>query len=84
MQDQPIDGVGLVDDDADRVVLALLFDPVAVRPWSLGELGLELGNELRAMDAVVRLQAAGLVHRCHEFVWPTRSALRLHTLAEAA
>jgi hypothetical protein len=43
-----------------------------------------IGNELAAADAVMQLQAAGLVHLCHEFVWPTRPAARLHRLADAA
>jgi len=85
MQDQPIDvDVALADDDADRAVLALLLGAGSVWPWSLGELALELGAELLAIDAVVRLQAAGLVHRCHEFVWPTRSAARAQALSQAA
>jgi hypothetical protein len=46
------------------------------------EIGLEIGSDLVATDAVMRLHAAGLVHLCHEFVWPTRSAARLHRLIE--
>jgi hypothetical protein len=30
--------------------------------------------------ALVSLHAAGLVHRCREFVFPTRAAARFHQL----
>jgi hypothetical protein len=39
---------------------------------------------VRAVDAVMHLHAAGLVHLCHEFVWPTRTAVRSRQLADAA
>ncbi len=76
--------VGLADDYLERVVLTLLLDSKTSRPWSVQELAREIGNELRATDAIVSLQAAGLVHRCHEFVWASRSAVRFHQLADAA
>jgi hypothetical protein len=85
MQDQRSDeDVALADDDAERVVLALLLESKGPGPWSVQELARELGSELRTTDAIARLHAAGLVHRCHEFVWVTRPARRLHQLADAA
>ncbi len=45
------------------------------RPWSVGELVLELGNPIDVEDALTRLHGTGLVHRCGEFVWATRAAL---------
>ena len=84
MQDQrSSDDVVRADDHAERVVLALLLDDRQPGWWSLRELALEIGAELPTTDAVARLHAAGLLHRCHEFVWPTRAALRSHRLAEA-
>jgi hypothetical protein len=81
MQDQPSAAdVGVADDEVERVVLTLLLEPGARGPWSVWELGLEVGSELRAADAVVRLHAAGLVHRVQEFVWVTRPLARLHEL----
>jgi hypothetical protein len=84
MQDQPsaVD-VGTADDRLEREVLALLLRPDRPGPWSVGELGLELGSDLQAGDAVVRLHAAGLVHLCHGFVWATRAAARVCRLVEA-
>lgn len=72
------------DDDLERGVLALLLDSENPGPWSLDELAREVGDELQTIDAVARLHAVGLVHRCHEFVWATRPAARLHHLADAA
>ena len=85
MQDQRsgVD-VGRVDDEAEREVLALLLESRLPGPWSVWELGLEIGSEVAAADAVMRLHAAGLVHLCHEFVWATRPAARSHQLADVA
>jgi hypothetical protein len=85
MRDKPSGvGIGRADDDVEREVLALLVESRLPGPWSLQELGLEIGSDLAATDAVMRLHAAGLVHVCHEFVWPTRPAARLHGLADMA
>ncbi len=83
MQDQPIGpDVGVADEQVEREVLALLLESELPGPWSALELGLEIGSDLVATDAVMRLHAAGLVHLCHGFVWPTRPAARLHRLTE--
>ncbi|MGP0101915.1 MAG: hypothetical protein ACLPUT_09915 [Solirubrobacteraceae bacterium] len=63
-------------DEIQFVVLALLLDPEYPGPWSVEELAREVGCELLAADAVVRLHAAGLAHRCDGFVWPKRAASR--------
>jgi hypothetical protein len=85
MQDQPIDvDVGETDEQAEREVLALLLESSLPGPWSVLELGLQIGSDAMAVDAVMRLHAAGLVHLCHEFAWPTRTAVRSHQLADAA
>jgi len=76
--------VGVADDEVEREGLALLLKPGLAGPWSVWELGLELGSELRAAEAVVGLHAAGLVHLCHEFVWVTRAAAHACRLAEQA
>jgi hypothetical protein len=85
MQDQPIDvDVGRADDELEREVLALLLESRLPGPWSVWELGLQLGSEVAAADAVMRLHAAGLVHLCHEFVLASRPAARAHQLADMA
>ena len=73
--------MALDDDDLERAVLALLLECKNPGPWSVGELAREVGGELETTDAVARLHAVGLVHRCHEFVWASRPAARLHELA---
>jgi len=75
MQDDPSPGAGDVLRVADPGVYGLLIQPTQQRPWSVGELALELGNRLDVEDALARLHGAGLVHRCGEFVWATRAAL---------
>jgi hypothetical protein len=75
--------VTLADDDVERVVLSLLLESKTDGPWSVSELVLEIGGELRTKDAIRRLCAAGLVHRCEEFLWATRPATRFHQLADA-
>ena len=85
MQDQPIDvDVGTTDEQAEREVLALLVESTLPGPWSVWELGLQLGSDAGTVDAVMRLHAAGLVHLCHEFVWATRTAVRSRQLADVA
>lgn len=70
------------DRRGDRSVLANLFqDPF---PWTIEEIGRELGDQDDAADSVARLAADGLVHRCGEFVFPTRAARRSDDLHEGA
>jgi len=83
MQGQPSGadvGVGRAGDEVEREVLALLLESGLPGPWPVWE----LGSEFVAADAVMRLHAAGLVHLCHEFVWPTRPAARSPQLADTA
>lgn len=67
-------------DEVQFVVLALLLERECPGPWSVEELAREVGCELLAVEAVVRLHAAGLVHRVDGFVWPTRAASRFSQL----
>jgi hypothetical protein len=81
MQDQPSPRDVAADfDRVEHSVLCLLLDPELPGPWSVDEVSRAIGNETEAVDALVSLHAAGLVHRCHEFVFPTRSAARLNRL----
>jgi hypothetical protein len=70
-------------DQAEHRVLDLLLDPEFPGPWSVHELGVALGDQVRAADAIGGLQRAGLVHRCREFVFATRAAARCVQLAES-
>ena len=78
-------------DRTERSVLhRLLCDGF---PWTVEELGRDLGDQRRAVDAVASLAGDGLVHRFSvglpgkvpvEFVVPSRSARRSDELYEGA
>jgi len=70
-------GVAAELDRTEHAVLCLLMDPGAPDLWSVAEVAQALGNEFEAVDALVSLHAAGLIHRCHEFVFVTRPTARL-------
>ncbi|MGH2912766.1 MAG: hypothetical protein ACRDJ3_09880 [Solirubrobacteraceae bacterium] len=55
--------------------------PGEQRPWSVGELVLELRDSISVEDALADLQEVGLVHRCGDFVWASRAALAASALA---
>lgn len=81
MQDQPNPrGVAADLDRIEHAVLCLLMDPDAPDLWSIAEVARAIGDEVEAADALISLHAAGLVHRCHEFVFVTRSTVRLTQL----
>jgi hypothetical protein len=63
-------------DEAQFMLLALLLEPGGPAQWSLVELAREIGCELAAAEAVVRLHAAGPVHRSGGFVFASRAASR--------
>jgi len=69
-------------DRRERTVLYLLIqDPF---PWTVEELGREVGDLRGTSDAVAALVSTGHVHRFGEFVIPTRSARRSDELYEGA
>jgi hypothetical protein len=79
MQDQPNETVEEQGRRTEQTVLTLLLsDGQSI--WSVEELVSEIGRRLDVVDSVAALQAAGLVHRCHDFVFATRAALRFDEL----
>jgi hypothetical protein len=81
MQDQPIGpDVTRLSNETEFVVLTLLIDPDCPGPWSVAELAREVGCELRAADAVLRLDAAGLVQLSGGLVFASRPAVRFGQL----
>lgn len=72
-----IEDVAERENQTDKVILMLCESSV---PWSVEEIGRELQDQLRAVDAVQRLTETGLVHRLGDFVFPTRTARRADEL----
>jgi hypothetical protein len=62
-------------DQVEHAIYCLLTVRDEQRPWSLHEIGLEIGDELDTHDAVQNLRSAGLVHELGGFVWASRAAL---------
>jgi len=64
-------------DRIESTILEVLIGSERVGPWSVAELGLEVGGELQAIDALEALHRAGLIHRTSDgFVFATRAAVR--------
>lgn len=78
MQDEPIDS-GDQSETAEAAVLALLLSD-GRRPWTVGELVLELGDLVDAMDAVESLRGFGLVHRRGDVAFASRAAIEADRL----
>ena len=80
--DEP-DSVAVSEDRGDWQILTLLIDDDQQRPSAVGEVAREYGDRLAAIDAVARLQGAGLIHRTSDdFVFVTRAAARDHEIAQ--
>jgi predicted transcriptional regulator len=54
--------IAQAEDDIDKAVLELLLHSQQW-PWSVEEVGREIGDRLGAEDALSRLARAGLAHR---------------------
>jgi hypothetical protein len=79
MQDQPNETVEEQGRRTEQTILTLVLSG-GRRVWSVEELVSEIGRRLDVVDSVAALQAASLVHRCHDFVFATRAALRFDDL----
>lgn len=75
--------VPLRDKDAqiEQAMLATLVSTEGHRPWSIHEMELEIGEHIAVIDGLRHLQSAGLIHRCHDFVWATRAAIVAEEMA---
>jgi hypothetical protein len=85
LMDQRIPSNIRVDDDNhDLTLLTLILDDEVSYPWSIAEIERELGNRVRTLDTIRRLQAAGLLHRTgDDYVFPSRVAIRAYQLLAA-
>lgn len=70
-------------EEALRIQQAIVAMIVAsdARPWSIAEVEREISEEASTGDALAQLYAAGLIHRCGEFVFATRAAIHSDRLA---
>jgi hypothetical protein len=70
-------------DDPEQVesdIYTMLVGHSDQRPWSVLEIELEIGSPTMVTESLFHLHASGLVHRCGEFVWATRAALKANEL----
>jgi hypothetical protein len=67
--------IAQAERDLDKAVLELLLHSQQW-PWSVEEVGREVGDPLAAEDAVSRQARVGLAHRHDGFVFPTRAVIR--------
>ena len=82
MQDQTIPDPAEEFHKTEQDILLLLLDPEFHGPWTVYELGRELGDQIAAEDAVRTLHEGGLAHCCGEFVFASRAAARCHQLTQ--
>jgi len=69
------------DRQAEGAILGLLLDFEAGSLWSVEEIVRELSaSRIEVVDGLASLQAAGLIHRCGDFVFATRAASRFDRL----
>jgi hypothetical protein len=81
-QDQQDGAERPIDEQAgDRAVLRLILCDGSGFPWSVEEIARTIGEPIDAVDALRRLEAAGLVHRLGDFVFPTLAARRADELS---
>ncbi len=66
---------------AQKGVLGLLLASDSQRPWSVAEIERERGEHMGPSTRWQAFTLAGLVHRCDEFVFATRAALRMDSLS---
>ena len=68
-------------ESIDKTVLMLLLADDGGPLWSVEEVEREIGPRLATVGSLERLRAAGLLHRCGEFVFATRAAILADRLA---
>ena len=79
--EQPIHEGDPAEYATDETVLDLFLYGDSQRPLTLHEVGLEIGSEIVAADAIANLHAAGLIHKTSDgFLFASRAAIRHHDI----
>jgi hypothetical protein len=67
-------------EGVQRLILRLLLGDREERLWPLEMVVHRVGDPITALDALVALSDAGLVHRWGRYVIPTRAAMHFYWL----
>jgi len=81
MQQERSGTPGDMAEQVERAILAMLLVADEQPPWSMHEVELEIGDHIETADGLGALHRAGMIHRCGEFVFATRAAVRAQQLA---
>lgn len=79
MPNQP-DYLPQAPEGVQRLILRLLLGGEDERLWPLEVVVHRVGDPITALDALVALSDAGLVHRWGRYVMPTRAAMHFFWL----
>jgi hypothetical protein len=79
MLDQPHD-LPQAPERVQRLILRLLLGGEQERFWPLEVVVHQVGDQITALNALVALSDAGLVHRWGRYVIPTRAAMHFYWL----
>ena len=71
------------DNKTEEALFLTLISREDQRPWSVAELQLEMGDPTGVIDGLSHLHRAGLIHRCGEFAWASRAAVRANEVAQS-
>ena len=69
------------DAQIEHAILGLLLSSDLPGLWTTEEVADEVGDPLAMINALSRLDRAGLIHRCEGFEFPTRAAARFDELS---
>jgi hypothetical protein len=81
MQDESSRTPSRAAEQVEQAILVMLLVADEQRPWSVHEVELEIGDHIETVDGLDALHRVGLIHRCGDFVFATRAALRAEQLA---
>jgi hypothetical protein len=78
---QPTPEADTAEYATSETVLDLFLYGDSQRPLTMHEIGLEIGSQTVAEDAIADLHAAGLIHKTTDgFLFASRAAIRHHDI----